>query len=272
MNYFKTFLLMTGFMVLFGFVGNYVGGRQGMIIAFSIALGINFFSYWFSDKIVLMQYRAQPIKRPDAPELYRSVEKLSKTAKIPMPRVYIINEGMPNAFATGRNPQNGVVAVTTGLLQMLDREEIEGVLAHELSHIKHRDILTGTIAAALAAAIILLARFGMFFGGRDDNGGGIGMLLMFILAPLAAIIVQLMISRSMEYSADTGAAKITGKPQYMISALKKIHRGVKGVRRTRATPETSHMLIASPFKGALAGLFSTHPTLEKRIKNLENLK
>ena len=272
MNFLRTFLLMTALFGVFLVVGNYIGGQQGMMIAFVIALGINFFSYWFSDKMVLKAYRARPVKPSEAPELYKSVKILAKRAGIPMPRVYIVNEKMPNAFATGRNPQNAVVAVTTGLLQMLDKEEIEAVLAHELSHVKHRDMLTGTIAAATAGAIMMLSRFFIFFGGGDEEGGGMGMLVAFIVAPIAAIIIQLMVSRSMEYSADRGAAKVTKRPDIMISALKKIHSGVKGVKRTKARPETSHMLIANPFKGGLAGLFSTHPSLEQRIRNLESLK
>lgn len=271
MNKFKTFLLMTGLMALFMFIGWGLGGRAGMLTAFIFSLGLNFFTYWFSDKMVLSMYKAQPVTKKDAGWLYDTVNNLADRAGIPRPKIYIINETMPNAFATGRNPENAVVAVTTGLLDSLNKTELEGVLAHELSHIKNLDMLTGTVAASVAGAVMMLSRIGMFFGGSNDEGegGGIGMIFMIILAPIAAILIQLMISRSMEYSADTGAAKVIGSPQGLISALKKLHAAAKKPRQTHATPETAHMLIVSPFLGGLAGLFSTHPSLEQRIKNLE---
>jgi len=270
MNHLKTFLLMTGLMALFMFIGYQIGGNSGMAMAFVFSLAMNFFTYWFSDKMVLAMYRAQPVTKKEAGWLYDTVNLLADRAGIPRPKIYIIPESMPNAFATGRNPQNAVVAVTTGLLETLNKPELEGVIAHELSHIKHYDMLTGTIAASVAGAVMLLSRIGIFFGGSNDNngGGGAGALFMLIIAPIAAILVQMMISRSMEYSADSGAAKITGNAEGLISALQKIHSGLKRVRHTNATPETAHLLIASPFMGGLAGLFSTHPSLEKRIKNL----
>ena len=274
MNYLKTGLLMTAMVALFMFIGNYFGGQQGMMIAFVASIGMNFFSYWFSDKMVLAAYRAQPVTPQQAPQLYAAVQRLTTIAQLPMPKVYIVNEPSPNAFATGRNPKHAVVAVTTGLLNTLDQRQLEAVLAHELSHVKHRDILTGTIAASAAGAIMMLSRMGMFIGGRDDdNGGGIGGLLIMILGPIAAILVQMMISRSMEYAADTEAANITGRPQDLISALEAITGGMKKHLPTHATPATQHMLIASPFTaGMLASLFSTHPTFAQRKANLEKWK
>lgn len=278
MNYLKTFLLMTGLVMLFMLIGNYFGGRNGMVIAMGIALAMNFFMYWFSDKMVLAQYKAQPLKETDGHKVYEAVRRLSTTAGLPMPKVYIVDEPSPNAFATGRNPANAVVAVTTGLLNSLSPRELEAVLAHEISHIKHRDMLTGTIAASAAGAITMLAsigRWAMILGGRsnDDEGGGIGGLLMLILAPVAALLIQMMISRSMEYQADTEAAKITGRPQDLIDALENIHGMHKKALPTHATEATQHLLISNPFtlEGVMS-LFSTHPTLEQRKKNLLNFK
>lgn len=273
MNYFKTFMLMAALTALFAWLGFYFGGRNGMLMAFGFAVLMNFGSYWFSDKIVLMTYNAQPITKEQAPDIYSMVRLLTNKAGLPMPKIYVVNERMPNAFATGRDYNHAVVAVTTGLVDMLDKKEIEAVLAHEISHIKNHDMLTGTIAATAAAAITMLARFAMFFGGgRDDDRGGAGALLMIILAPIAALLIQLMISRSMEYKADTDAAKLTTRPQDMISALEKIHGAAKKGYATHATPATQHLLIANPFKGDfIMSLFSTHPTLEQRRKNLQKL-
>ncbi len=273
MNQFKTFLLMGILTALFIYIGDLIGGQTGMIYAFFFALLMNFFSYWFSDKIVLTMYGAKPIKKEDAPEIYSMVEKLSINAGIPMPKVYIINERMANAFATGRNPSHSAVALTTGILDILDKRELEAVIAHELSHIKHYDILTGTVAATFAGAITMLARMAFFFGGRDDERGssGIMALLLLILAPIAALLIQLAISRSREYAADAGSAQITGRPQDLISALEKLHQSVK-TKPANIEPSTAHMFIVNPLKGDFfASLFSTHPTLKQRIENLKKL-
>ncbi len=271
MNFFKTFFLMGILTALFVFIGDLIGGQAGMIYAFLFALLMNFFSYWFSDKIVLAMYGAKPIKREDSPEIYSMIERLTINAGIPMPKVYIINNRMANAFATGRNPEHSAVALTTGIIDILDKRELEAVIAHELSHIKHYDILTGTIAATFAGAITMLARMAFFFGfgGRDDDRGGLASLLLLILAPIAALLIQLAISRSREYAADTGSAKITGRPQDLISALEKLHQSVKA-RPANIEPSTAHMFIVNPLKGDFfASLFSTHPTLKQRIENLK---
>lgn len=274
MNYFKTFFLMGILTALFVYLGDLIGGQTGMIYAFVFALLMNFFSYWFSDKIVLAMYGAKPIKKEDAPEIYSMIERLTIAANLPMPKVYIINERMPNAFATGRNPNHSAVALTTGILDILDKRELEAVIAHELSHIKHYDILTGTIAATFAGAITMLARMAFFFGGSrdDDRGGGIMALLLLILAPIAALLIQLAISRSREYEADAGSARITGRPQDLISALEKLHSSASRIKNPNIEPSTAHMFIVNPLKGDFfASLFSTHPTLKQRIENLKKL-
>ncbi len=269
-----TFLLalMTVFIVL---VGNVLGGRQGMIIAFVFAGGMNFFSYWYSDKIVLKMYRAVEASPQQAPELYRMVEQLTRQADMPMPKIYIIPNDAPNAFATGRNPDNAVVAVTQGLLRIMNPEEIMGVLAHELAHVKNRDTLIQTIAATMAGAVMMLAtmaRWSAFFGGRsDDEGGGnmIVLLVMSFLAPLAAALIQMAISRSREYQADATGARFMGSADGLADALEKL--GTYSSRRTpmAASPATAHMFIVNPLSGQrLAGLFSTHPPLEDRIARL----
>lgn len=271
MNYLKTFFLMGLLTILFVYIGDLIGGQTGMVYAFGFALFMNFFSYWFSDKIVLSMYGAQLVKKQDAPELYSIVESLTVKANLPMPKVYIINTEMPNAFATGRNPKHAAVAVTTGIMNVLNKRELEAVLAHELSHIKNYDILTGTIAATFAGAITMLARMAFFFGGGRDNdrGGGAVALLLLILAPIAALLIQLAISRSREYAADRGSAEITGRPQDLISALEKLH-GVAKKRPANIEPSTAHMFIVNPLKGDFfASLFSTHPTLKQRIENLQ---
>ena len=279
MNTLKTVFLMTLIMVLFLFAGYLLGGRTGMTIALIFSLVMNFGYYWFSDKIVLKMYRAQQVTKENAPKFYNLVEELSQKASLPMPKVYIINDQTPNAFATGRNPQNAAVAATTGILQGLNNEELGGVIAHELSHIKNRDILTGTIAATLVGTITYLAQMAgwaaMFSGGRsndDERGGGISSLVLMILAPIAATLIQLAISRSREFAADEGAANITGNPLSLASALGKISRVNQIKAVDHVNPSTAHMFIVNPLKGGgLAKLFSTHPPVEERIKRLQEI-
>ncbi|HMU43804.1 MAG TPA: zinc metalloprotease HtpX [Ignavibacteriaceae bacterium] len=279
MNTLKTVFLMTLIMVLFLFAGYLLGGKTGMTIALIFSLVMNFGSYWFSDKIVLKMYRAQQVTKENAPKFYNLVEELSQKASLPMPKVYIINDQTPNAFATGRNPQNAAVAATTGILQGLNNEELGGVIAHELSHIKNRDILTGTIAATLVGTITYLAQMAgwaaMFSGGRsndDERGGGISSLVLMILAPIAATLIQLAISRSREFAADEGAANITGNPLSLASALGKISRVNQIKAVDHVNPSTAHMFIVNPLKGGgIAKLFSTHPPVEDRIKRLQEI-
>jgi heat shock protein HtpX len=279
MNIAKTFLLMFLMIVLFAAAGRYIGGEQGMIMALLLAIVMNVFSYWFSDKIVLAMYRAKPVQEQDQPELFRIVRNMAVKENIPMPKVYVINAATPNAFATGRNPQHAAVAVTGGIMDILNEKELTGVIAHEMSHVLHRDILISTIAATFAGAITVLARIGefaMIFGGmggrdRDNRGGGLGMLFMIILAPIAAILIQLAISRSREYLADAGSAKITNNPLALASALKKLEDAGKQIPLA-ATPATAHMFIVNPLRGeGLANLFSTHPPMSKRIALLEKM-
>lgn len=280
-NTLKTILFLTLLTILFIFIGGLVGGREGMVIAFIFAVIMNFFSYWFSDKIVLKMYRAKEISEAENPTLFRIVRRLVTKANVPMPKVYIINNPAPNAFATGRNPKNAAVAVTTGILQLLDEREIEGVLGHELAHVKNRDILIGTVAATIAGAIMMLAnmaKWSMFFGGLDsrdsDNRNPIGLIVMLaiaILAPIAAMLVQMAISRSREYIADEKGAKFCGDPLALASALKKISYGAERVPM-QTNPATAHMFIINPLKGQnFLNLFSTHPPVEERIKRLESL-
>lgn len=280
MNGMKTVLLLTALTVLFLVIGQLLGGRQGMIIAFVFAILMNFVSYWFSDKIVLRMYGAKEVTETEAPRLVQLVRLNAQQAGLPMPRVYIIPSGSPNAFATGRNPQHAAVAVTEGILDLLTPDELEGVLSHELAHVKNRDILTSTIAATIAGAIAMLAsmaQWGAMFGGygsrNDREGGGslIGILVMAIVAPLAAMIIQMAISRSREYAADATGAKICGKPQALASALRKLHTGVQR-RPLAANPATAHMFIMNPLTGqSFASLFSTHPPIEERIARLEQM-
>jgi len=273
MNYFKTFCLMAVLTGVFMLIGNYFGGMNGMVMAFGLAVAMNFFSYWFSDKIVLMMYGAKEAKREDYPELYTIVSNLSTRAQLPMPKVYVVNTDMANAFATGRDPQHAAVAVTSGILRVLSRNQLEAVLAHELTHVKNRDILISTIAATFAGAITMIARIGFWFGGSrdDDRGGAIGAILMLILAPVAAFFIQMAISRSREYAADNGSAEITGRPQDLISALQELQADVKKVPAgPEVQPSTAHMFIVNPFSGNfIATLFSTHPSFEQRKANLE---
>ncbi len=279
MNTLKTVVLLTFMTVLLVFVGAAIGGRSGMIVAFAMALVMNFVSYWFSDKIVLSMYGAQPVTEAQAPELHAMVRRLSQKAGLPMPKVYIIPGETPNAFATGRNPEHGVVAVTEGIMRLLDREELEGVISHELAHVKHRDILTGTIVATIAGAISMLAQmaqWAMIFGGsrRDDDEGGspIAALVMMIVAPIAAMLVQMAISRTREYEADKGGAGIAGNPYGLANALQKLERGNQIVPMDNAKPATAHMFIVNPLHGGgLMNLFSTHPPIAERVKRLREM-
>lgn len=274
MNGFKTILLMMTLTLMLVFFGGLLGGKSGMTFALVMAFGMNFFAYWFSDKIVLRMYNAAEITEKDIPELYNIVKHLSQMAGLPMPKVYIIEQDQPNAFATGRNPEHSAVAVTTGILRLLSNYELEGVIAHELSHIKNRDILVSTIAAAIAGAISYLAQmaqWAMIFGGRDreEEGNPVVALVMMIVAPIAAMLVQMAISRSREYGADEKGAKICGNPLYLANALKKLHMASQRIPM-EANPATSHMFIVNPFTGGgLAKLFSTHPPIEERIARLE---
>ena len=279
MNTLKTTMLMALLMALMVALGGIFAGHTGMTVMLIIALGMNFFSYWFSDRMVLSMYNAQEVDRQSAPELYGLVEKLAGRAGLPMPRVYIINEDAPNAFATGRNPSNAAVAVTTGLMRVLDYNEISGVLGHELAHVKHRDILISTIAATMATVISYAASIAqwaaIFGGGRssdDDRGGIIGLIVTAIIAPIAAALIQMAISRSREYSADEGGAEICGNPNYLASALEKIeYYAVYGAQLPEATPSTAHMCIINPLTGrdiSFKSLFSTHPDTQERIARL----
>lgn len=273
-NWIKTTLLMAAITGLFIAVGAMIGGQQGMVIAFSFALIMNFFSYWFSDKMVLRMYNAQEVDEISAPQFYRMVRELAIRAELPMPRVYLINEAAPNAFATGRNPQHAAVAATTGLLRILSEREIRGVMAHELAHVKHRDILLSTLSATMAGAISALANFAMFFGGRDEHGrptNPLASIAVAIFAPLAAALIQMAISRAREFEADRGGALISGEPQALALALEKIHHYAKGVPFAAAEshPATAQMMIMNPLSGAsLARLFSTHPEVDERVARL----
>ena len=279
MNSLKTTMLMALLMALMVALGGIFAGHTGMTVMLVIALGMNFFSYWFSDRMVLSMYNAREVDRASAPELYGLVEKLAGRAELPMPRVYIINEDAPNAFATGRNPSNAAVAVTTGLMRVLDYNEISGVLGHELAHVKHRDILISTIAATMATVISYAANIAqwaaIFGGGRssdDDRGGIIGMIATAIIAPIAAALIQMAISRSREYSADEGGAEICGNPNYLAAALEKIeYYAQHGEQLPEATPATAHMCIINPLTGrdiSFKSLFSTHPDTQERIARL----
>ncbi|MHB9154569.1 MAG: zinc metalloprotease HtpX [Endomicrobiales bacterium] len=278
MNTFKSFILMLAMTLLLVLIGQMMGGRQGMVMALIFAGAMNFVSYWFSDKIVLMMYGAKELKEADMPDLFATVRRLTLAANIPMPRLYHVNTPMPNAFATGRNPQHAAVAVTQGILDTLDDEEMGGVIAHELSHVKNRDILISSIAATAAGAIFMLARMAQFaamFGGgrgdRDDNGNALGMIFIAILAPIAAMIIQMAISRSREYQADATGAKISGNPGALARALQKISSGVRH-HPAQVNPTTAHLFIVSPFSGkSLFTLFSTHPPMEERVKRLEKM-
>jgi heat shock protein HtpX len=274
-NRIRTTILLAVMTALIIWIGQYFGGQQGMIIALLIAAGMNFFSYWFSDKIVLKMYRAQEVSPQQAPQIYEMVKSLTGPAELPMPKIYMIPKEAPNAFATGRNPEHAVVAVTQGLLNIMDHDEVKGVLAHELAHVKNRDILIGSIAATMAGAIMVLAniaRFSALFGGRggdgDRGGGAIGLIAMSIMAPFAAMIIQMAISRSREYLADATGARFAGSPEGLARALEKLGQYSKSLP-LNASPSTAHMFIVNPLSGrSMMSLFSTHPPLEERIARL----
>ena len=273
----KTIILLTVLTILFVWVGGVLGGQMGMIIAFVLAVGMNFWSYFNSDKMVLKQYNAVEVDEQSAQGLHEMVKRLAERAGTPMPKVYIIPDSVPNAFATGRNHSNAAVAVTEGLLEILDENEVEGVLAHEMSHVKHYDILVGTIAATIAGAIAMLANFGMMFGGnREERPNPLIMIALMFLAPMAASVVQMAVSRNREFMADEGAARLTGHPEWLQSALAKLDNFSRGHHVMRdATPESAHMFIINPFTGkdvSFKSLFSTHPKTEDRIERLEALK
>ncbi|MGA7858187.1 MAG: zinc metalloprotease HtpX, partial [Terracidiphilus sp.] len=278
MNAFKTTILLTGLTLLLVLAGEYLGGTNGALIAFLIAAATNFFSYFYSDKIALSMYGAQPVTREQLPRAYEVVERLTSRAGLPMPKMYVIPTESPNAFATGCNPQHASVAVTHGILGLLNDEELEGVLAHELGHVRNRDILTSSIAATLAGAITILARMAFWFGafggyggggGRRDREGGLGGLFMLLLAPFAAMLIQLWVSRTREYEADASGAHLTGNPYALASALEKISAVSRQVPLA-ASPSSAHLFIVAPLlSGAtLANLFSTHPPVQERIKRL----
>lgn len=275
MNGLRTGVLMAAMTGLFLAVGYLLGGGGGMMIALLVAVAMNAFAYWNADKMVLRMYRARPVDRASAPAFYGIVEQLADNAGLPMPRVYIIDDPQPNAFATGRNPQNAAVAATTGLLKRLTAEEIAGVMAHELAHVKNRDTLTMTITATIAGAISMLANFGLFFGDNRNNPLGlVGAILVMILAPLAAALVQMAISRTREYAADREGAQICGQPLWLASALEKIERAARGIdnRTAEGNPATAHMFIINPLHAqSVDNLFTTHPRTENRIARLRQL-
>ena len=274
-NWFKTTILFAAITALFMMIGALIGGRDGMMMALLLGGGMNFFAYWFSDKMVLNMYRAQPVDETSSPYLYNMVRDLAARAQLPMPRVYLIDEAQPNAFATGRNPENAAVAATTGIVSLLSERELRGVMAHELAHVKHRDILTSTIAATLAGAISALANFAMFFGGRDEEGrpaNAIVSIIVAIIAPLAAALIQMAISRAREFEADRGGAEISGDPLALASALGKIDAYARGIPfpTAEAHPATAQMMIMNPLAGGgVDTLFSTHPKTAERIARLE---
>lgn len=279
MNTLKTMFLLTLMTLLFVFVGGMLGGRQGMVVALIFAAIMNFGTYWFSDKIVLATYRAQPVDESSSPKLHRIVRRAATNARLPMPKVYVIPTDTPNAFATGRNPKHSAVAVTQGIMRILDEDELEGVVSHEMAHIGNRDILTGSIVATLAGAISMLAfmaRFAAIFGGyggrdSDSRGGGFGLLIMAIVAPLAALLIQMAVSRSREYAADRTAGKNSHKPLALASALKKLEHAARRIP-LQAKPSTAHLFIVNPLSGkGMASLFSTHPPIEERVARLQKM-
>ena len=276
-NWLKTSMLMAAIVALFALIGSLLGGQSGMLIALTFALVMNLGAYWFSDKLVLRMYNAREVNASTAPELYTMVEDLARYANLPMPKVYIIEEDSPNAFATGRNPENAAVAATTGLLRLLTARETRGVMAHELAHVMHRDILISTISATMAGAISALANFALFFGGRDGEGRAVnpvvGILIM-ILAPLAASLIQMAISRAREFEADRAGAEMSQDPEALASALQKIDHYAQGMAFPAAErhPETAQMMIMNQLSGrGIAGLFSTHPSTQERVMRLRQM-
>ena len=273
-NMMKTAILMAAITALFMAMGGMMGGRTGMMMALVAALGMNFFSYWFSDQMVLKMYNAREVDETSAPRFYAIVKELAQRADLPMPRVYLIDEAAPNAFATGRDPEHAAVAATTGIIQALTDRELRGVMGHELAHVKHRDILISTVSATMAGAISMLANFAMFFGGRDSEGrraNPLASLAVALLAPLAASLIQMAISRAREFEADRGGAEISGDPQALASALEKLHRYAQGIplETAEAHPETAQMMIMNPLSGdGLRSLFATHPATEERVARL----
>lgn len=274
MRFGRTFLLMLGLMLLFMYLGDLLGGQEGMQFAFLLALGLNFFGYFFSDTLVLKHYRAQKATRENAPELYQIVERLAMRAELPMPKVYIIPDKVPNAFATGRNPSHAAVAATQGLLDLMSEEEVEGVLAHEMSHVKNHDILIGSIAAIFATAISFMCDMRRYrsYSNRYRQTSVL-MILGIILLPVAALIIQMSISRTREFAADEGSARLTGHPEWLITALMRLSEYTKKTTLTNVTSQTAHLFIVNPFGGrnALATLFSTHPRIEDRITKLKEM-
>ncbi|WP_457389591.1 zinc metalloprotease HtpX [Roseateles sp. P5_E1] len=273
-NLVKTAVLMAAITALFMAVGSWIGGQAGMLIALLVAVGMNFFAYWFSADMVLRMYNARQVDESTAPQFYRMVQELAQRAGLPMPKVYLIDEEAPNAFATGRNPEHAAVAATTGILRVLSERELRGVMAHELAHVAHRDILISTVSATMAGAISMLANFAGLFGGRDENGrqtNVIASIAIALLAPLAATVIQMVISRAREFEADRGGAELSGDPAALASALDKIHRYAQGIPMApaEAHPETAQMMIMNPLSGGgLRGLFSTHPSTEERVTRL----
>ncbi|MFZ9407341.1 MAG: zinc metalloprotease HtpX [Burkholderiaceae bacterium] len=276
-NWMKTAMLMAGITALFMALGGAMGGQSGMLLALGFALVSNFFAYWFSDKMVLRMYNAREVDETSAPQFYTMVRELAERAQLPMPRVYLIDEDAPNAFATGRNPEHAAVAATTGILRVLNARELRGVMAHELAHVKHRDILISTISATMAGAISALANFAMLFGGRDSEGrpsNPIASIALAILAPIAGMLIQMAISRAREFEADRLGAEIADDPEALASALDKIHRFAQGIPLEAAErhPATAQMMIMNPLSGGgLRGLFSTHPATEDRVARLMDM-
>ncbi len=271
-NWIKTSMLMAGIVALFGTVGALIGGRDGMLLALVFGGATNLWAYWFSDKMVLRMYKAREVDETSSPYLYNMVRELAQRADLPMPKVYLIDEAQPNAFATGRNPDNAAVAATTGIVQLLSERELRGVMAHELSHVKNRDILISTMSATVAGAVTVLAQFGMFFGGRgEDRPHPVLAILVMLLAPIAAMIIQMAISRTREFGADRGGAEISGDPLALAAALAKIESYARGTPLATAErhPETAQMMIMNPLAGGMRGLFSTHPDTRERIARLQ---
>jgi heat shock protein HtpX len=273
-NWMKTGILFAGIIALFGMIGAAIGGAQGMIFALVLGGAMNVWSYWNSAKMVLKMYNAQEVDETSAPQLYNMVKELAEKAQMPMPKVYLINEEQPNAFATGRNPENAAVAATTGIMKVLNARELRGVMAHELAHVKHRDILISTISATMAGAISSIANFAMFFSQRDENGrptNPIAGIAVSLIAPIAAMVIQMAISRAREFEADRGGAEICGDPRALADALTKIDRYAKGIpmETAEAHPATAQMMIMNPLSGGgIRGLFSTHPQTEDRVRKL----